>query len=82
MHEQMRRIIEEEENFDRMYSKVFGTEKKVLEDLDEYCGYNSDPFDPDERRTSYKLGMQAVIRYIHNRIDGQITEIIRKQNDG
>ena len=62
--------IQKEEDLCRAYSKAFKGSKQVLADLDDYCGINQNPFDENDRREAYKLGMQDVIRYIHNRISG------------
>jgi len=59
------------------FKNCFGTEhgQKVLEVLDGKCFYKSDPYHADsERQTSYNLGKHAVILYIHQEIDRNLTE--------
>jgi hypothetical protein len=60
------------------YKNCFGSEHgtKVLEDLDRKCMlkgsglYVSD----NDRQTCFNLGMNQVIRYIHQEIDRNLTE--------
>ena len=58
------------------YKNLFASEhgKKVLEDLNRICLYKGDIFDASPRKTDFNLGKNAVIRYIHNEIERNITE--------
>jgi hypothetical protein len=59
------------------YKHTFSTEHgvKVLEDLDKQCLFTKDIFDPmSDRVTSFNLGKNAVIRYIHQEINKKLTE--------
>ena len=61
------------------YKNTFDSEhgKKVLEDLDRQCfGRNSgNPFEPtSERQTCFNLGKNAVVRYIRQEIERNLTE--------
>jgi hypothetical protein len=54
------------------YQTLFTSEVgvRVLADLDRQCKYRKDLFDPDsERVTSFNLGQNAVVRYIHSQME-------------
>lgn len=59
------------------YRACFGTPegKFVLDDLDKNCLYRRDLFDVgSERLTSFNLGKNAVVRYIHEWIEKIVEE--------
>ena len=59
--------------FKNCFSSEHG--QKILSILDDKCFYKSDPYHADsERQTSYNLGKHAVILYIHQEIDRNLTE--------
>ena len=74
-------MVETSKELDAAYKRVFKNESEVLEDLEAFCGYEQDAFDNDARRTAYKLGLQAVIRYIHQRVEGKITKHMEVNKD-
>lgn len=76
------RMVEDSRERDAAYKRVFKNESGVLSDLESFCGHDMDPFDNDSRRTAYKLGLQAVIRYIHQRISGKLTAQMEGGEDG
>ena len=57
------------------YQTLFTSEVgvRVVADLDKQCKYRKDLFDPDnERITSFNLGQNSVVRYIHGLIEKKI----------
>ena len=59
------------------FKNTFNSEhgKKVLEYLDKRCKYRSDLFVANSQRvTDFNLGMNDVIRNIHQQIDRNLTE--------
>lgn len=59
------------------YQSVFTSEAgaRILADLDVQCLYRRDMFDVNsERLTSFNLGKNAVIRYIHSWMEKKIVE--------
>ena len=75
------KIIEDSKELDAAYKRVFKNESGVLDDISAFCGLEQDAFDNDARRTAYKLGLQAVGRYIHQRIAGRLTEQMKGDNN-
>ena len=64
--------IAKEKQIDEMYRKAFS--EKLLDDFNSFCGVRHIAFDEDARMEAYKLGMQAVARYVKSRIDGDLTK--------
>jgi hypothetical protein len=60
------------------YKNTFNSEHgtKVLEDLDKKCLLKGSGLfvSDNERQTCFNLGMNAVIRYIHQEIERNLTE--------
>ena len=60
------------------YKNVFSSEHgiKVLDDLDRKCMLKGNGLyvSDNERQTCFNLGMNAVIRYIHQEIERNLTE--------
>ena len=75
------KMIEDSQELDAAYKRVFKNESEVLKDLEMFCGYGQDAFDNDPRRTAYKLGLQSVVRYIHQRVEGKLTKQMEANKD-
>lgn len=60
-------------DFQSLFTSEMGV--RVLADLDRQCKYRKDLFDPDsERVTSFNLGQNASVRYIHSQIEKKMDE--------
>lgn len=69
------RYIEEQKNLDDLYADAFkGTNKKVLDDLYEFCGKESICYEKDARQTAYMLGARSVALYIQDRISHEFSK--------
>ena len=78
-------LISDSKQLDLMYSNALNKGgKTVLKDLAEYCHEGESAYNQDARLEAFNLGVQSVMIYIRDRINGKFTEQlinIKEQED-